>query len=157
MGNHSNRARYRALNALSPSAAHRSVPVPSRLYHKPPTTARPLSNTRIAISDTLSLKGVRTSLSSKAWSELYTAKAASTAQFVQKLIDLGAVIVGKTMTGQFDVGTEWVDEEAPWNFRGDGYQDPKGASAGAGAAVAAYPWMGRSVGLDGMKTTLLTS
>lgn len=140
--------RFRPLNALTPDGAHNAIPVPSRLYQKPPNPDRPLSNVRVTIPDTMSLKGVHTTLSSKAWSSLHPTASTSTAQLAQKLIDLGAVIVGKTKTSQFDVGQDWVDATAPWNPRADGYQTPHGPSAGAASALAGYGWLQHSIGQD---------
>ncbi|KAJ6440144.1 amidase signature domain-containingprotein [Purpureocillium lavendulum] len=62
---------------------------------------------------------------------------------------LGAVIVGKTKSSQFGEGREWVDEQAPWNPRGDGYQKPGRGAAGAGAGVAGYEWLKAAFGIDG--------
>lgn len=105
---------------------------------------------RLSISDAISLKGVQTTLSSRAWTSLYPSAARTTAQIAQTLIDLGAVIVGKTKVAQFASGEEWVDAQAPWNPRADQYQDPSGSSAGAGAALVGYDWLEYAVGEDGM-------
>jgi Asp-tRNA(Asn)/Glu-tRNA(Gln) amidotransferase A subunit family amidase len=97
----------------------------------------------------MNLRGVRTTLSSRAWTSLYAA-ARTTADYAQKLMDLGAVIVGKTKVSQFASGEKWVDAQAPWNPRADQYQDPSGSSAGAGVALAGYEWLEYAVGEDGM-------
>ena len=88
-------------------------------------------------------------MSSKAWLELYPA-VGETALYVKKLLDLGAVIVGKTKTTQFATAVEWIDFQSPTNPRGDGYQDPSGSSAGAAASLAGYPWLDYAVGGDCM-------
>jgi Asp-tRNA(Asn)/Glu-tRNA(Gln) amidotransferase A subunit family amidase len=41
-----------------------------------------------------------------------------------------------------------VDYVAPFNSRGDGYQDPGSSSAGPGAAIGAYPWLDIALGTD---------
>ena len=97
----------------------------------------------------MNLRGVHTTLSSRAWTSLYPA-ARTTADYAQKLMDLGAVIVGMTKVSQFASGEEWVDVQAPWNPRADQYQDPSGSSAGAGVALAGYEWLEYAVGEDGM-------
>ncbi|KAF5023188.1 hypothetical protein F66182_4742 [Fusarium sp. NRRL 66182] len=125
-----------------------AVPVPSRLYHPKPSIRKPLSGTRISISDTMSLKGTRTTLSSRAWESLYKETSNSTAPHVQRLLDQGAVIVGKTKIPQFGTGAEWVDQQAPWSARGDGYHIMKGTAIGAAAASAGYEWLDHSFGLD---------
>ncbi|KAK1244205.1 hypothetical protein MKX08_002343 [Trichoderma sp. CBMAI-0020] len=140
---------YEALSSLSDNGAFKSIAVPSRLYHPAPSIRKPLSGVRISITDAASLKGVRTTLSSRAWAELHDTEAVETAEFVKRLIDMGAIIVGKTKSSQFDSGREWVDVEAPWNPRGDGYQDSGGSAAGAGASVSGYDWMEYALAQDG--------
>lgn len=142
-------ARFRALNALSLGGVFKSIPVPSRLYHRQPTTAKPLSGIRISISDVVTLHGTQTTLSSRAWTALNPLPATSSADYVNRLLDLGAVIVGKTKVSQFAAGGEWVDVQAPWNPRADQYQDPSTSSAGAAAAAAGYPWLQHVIGEDG--------
>lgn len=68
---------------------------------------------------------------------------------MQEIIDLGAVVIGKTKITQFGrlgLDGEWVDEQAPWNPRGDGYQKISGSSPGAAAALMGYEWMDHAVG-----------
>lgn len=142
-------SRYEALSSLSDNGSSKSIAVPSRLYHPTPSIRKPLSGVRISITDAASLKGVRTTLSSRAWTELHDTEATETAKFVARLIDMGAIIVGKTKSSQFDSGREWVDVEAPWNPRGDGYQDSGGSAAGAGASVSGYDWMEYAIAQDG--------
>lgn len=141
-------SRYEALSSLSDNGSFKSIAVPSRLYHAAPSIRKPLSGVRISITDAASLKGVRTTLSSRAWTELHETEANETAEFVQRLIDMGAIIVGKTKSSQFDSGREWVDVGAPWNPRGDGYLDSGGSAAGAGASVSGYDWMEYAVAQD---------
>ncbi|KAL6849082.1 hypothetical protein ACO1O0_008612 [Amphichorda felina] len=147
--------RFRALNALSPGGVFKSIPVPSRLYYPNPSTEKPLAGVRFSISDAMSLKGARTTLSSRAWASLYPSAADKTARYAQKLMDLGAVIVGKTKVSQFASGEQWVDVQGPWNPRADQYQDPSGSSAGAGVALAGYEWLEYAVGedaIDGLRS-----
>lgn len=62
------------------------------------------------------------------------------------------ILVGKTKTSQFanaEAATDdWVDLHAPYNPRGDGYQDGSSSSTGSGTAIAAYPWLDFAVGSD---------
>ncbi|KKO99570.1 hypothetical protein THAR02_08332 [Trichoderma harzianum] len=139
---------YEALSSLSDNGSSKSIAVPSRLYHAAPSIRKPLSGVRISITDAASLKGVQTTLSSRSWSQLYGTEASETAEFVQKLIHMGAIIVGKTKSSQLDSGREWVDVSAPWNPRGDGYQDSGGSGAGAGASVGGYDWMENAIAKD---------
>ncbi|UKZ72529.1 hypothetical protein TrVFT333_000159 [Trichoderma virens FT-333] len=139
---------YEALSSLSDNGSSKSIAVPSRLYHAAPSIRKPLSGVRISVTDAVSLKGVQTTLSSRSWTQLYGAEASETAEFAQKLIDMGAVIVGKTKSSQLDSGREWVDVAAPWNPRGDGYLDSGGSAAGAGASVSGYDWMEYAIAKD---------
>jgi hypothetical protein len=75
-----------------------------------------------------------------------------TAIAVQKLIDAGAVVVGKNKLSEFAYSgpfiTEHIDYLLPSNPRGDGYQSPSDSSGGSGAAVASYNWLDASLGSD---------
>ena len=71
---------------------------------------------------------------------------------VQRLIDAGAILVGKMKTSQFANGetatADWVDYHEPFNPRGDGYQDTSSSSAGAGSGIGSYPWLDLALGSD---------
>jgi Asp-tRNA(Asn)/Glu-tRNA(Gln) amidotransferase A subunit family amidase len=128
-----------------------SIAVPSRLYFPPPTEDKPLSGKRLGVKDIYDLKGVRTSGGNRAYRDL-TEPAPASALALQKLIDMGAVVIGKTKTTQFALGekptADYVDQLAPFNPRGDGYQHPQGSSAGTGAGLASYEWMDIATGSD---------
>lgn len=128
-----------------------SIAVPSRLYFPEPTEERPLEGKRLGIKDIFDLKGIRTSAGSRSYFALDKI-AEETAPSLQSLIDLGAVVVGKTKTTQFALGeaptVDYVDQLAPFNPRGDGYQNPQGSSSGTGAGVAAYEWLDFGTGSD---------
>ncbi|KAK0748326.1 amidase signature domain-containing protein, partial [Apiosordaria backusii] len=139
------------LNASTPEAPpNLAIAVPSRFYY-PPRSDKSLHGLRVAIKDNGDIAGVRTCASSRAYGELYGPAPAS-APAVQKLIDLGAVIVGKTDMSQFadaeDPTGDFVDFHAPWNPRGDGIRSPGGSSYGAGAATGAYDWLDFAIGTD---------
>lgn len=70
-----------------------ALAVPSRLYYAK-TIQQPLAGVRVSVKDLYDLKGTKTSMGSRAWLNLYPA-ATSTAPCIQRLIDLGAIIVGK--------------------------------------------------------------
>ena len=113
---------------------------------------------RIAITDPISLSGVDKTLSSKAYSEIYPSADASTSEFASKLVELGAIIVGKTKSSQFLSGRSWVDEEKPFNPRGDGYQNPAVNAAGAGSVLGGYTWLQEVIGqssIEGLFDTAL--
>ncbi|KAK5091739.1 hypothetical protein LTR05_001924 [Lithohypha guttulata] len=125
------------------------VPIPSKLYF-PKLESKPLNGIRVAVKDSIALKGLPTSFGSKAWLETYPAEIA-TAPCIQKLMDAGAVIVGKVKSTEFAEGlhpSDWIDTTCPFNPRGDGQQSASSSSAGSASAVAAYDWLDVSVGTD---------
>lgn len=128
---------------------HPTVAVPSRLYYKP-SVARPLAGLRLAVKDIIDLKGLHTTGGCRAYRELYPPRS-KTAPALQRLIDLGAIVVGKTRTGQFAFGTPLMDSLdyfSNLNPRGDGHQSQSGSSGGSAGAVAAYDWIDFAIGTD---------
>jgi len=127
-----------------------AIGVPSRLYYTK-TDEKPLAGVRVAVKDLYDLAGLKTSMGSRAWLSLYP-PATTTAPSIQRLIDLGAIIIGKTRLSQFANGqygtADNVDYGVPFNSRGDGYQDPSSSSSGAGASSGSYGWLDVSVGSD---------
>lgn len=141
--------RYASVNVLGESTV--GIPVPSRLYYNSTSTSKPLNGIRVTVKDIIDIAGIKTTNGNRAWAKLYPVLN-STAPAMQTLIDLGAIIIGKTKTAQFAnsdrVTADWVDYHGAFNPRGDGYQDPGVSSAGAGAATAAYDWVDVSIGTD---------
>jgi Amidase len=127
----------------------RSIAVPSRLRRKMSPTL-PLSGMRITVKDMFQIEGFRTSLGSRAYLALYP-PAPQTAPAIQRLIECGAVVLGLTqlcsMVGTTEP-TQYIDFQAPFNPRGDGYQSPPGGSSGQPAAIAAYEWLDIAIGSD---------
>jgi hypothetical protein len=102
---------YVPANTVSDSTV--GVPVPSRLYSKySQDESKPLKGIRVTVKDIIDVKGIKTSNGNRAWFKLYDAVNTS-APGIQKLLDLGADIIGKTKTAQFansDRPTaDWVD------------------------------------------------
>ena len=124
--------------------------VPSRHYY-PKSDEKPLNGYRIAIKDVYDLNGLRTAASNRAFRDLYTARN-RTANVIQRLINDGAIIVGKTKTTTFadrELATkDWVDTHSPFNPRGDGYIWGGGSSTGSATAIAAYDWLDCAIGSD---------
>jgi Asp-tRNA(Asn)/Glu-tRNA(Gln) amidotransferase A subunit family amidase len=61
------------------------------------------------------------------------------------------MILSKTKLNSFGVWeepTEYIDYQAPWNPRADGYQSPGGSSSGSAVAIAAYDWIDIAIGSD---------
>ncbi|OQE34681.1 hypothetical protein PENCOP_c016G07770 [Penicillium coprophilum] len=141
---------FKPLPATSSGAMTKSVAVPSKLYYTP-TSAKPLAGLRIGVKDIFDMKGLRTSGGNRAFYDLYPPRN-TTGPALQRLIDAGAIIVGKMGTVQFANGdnptADWVDFHCPFNPRGDGYQAPGGSSSGPGAGIAAYDWLDIAIGSD---------
>ena len=148
-------SRYQTLNATAYGTTTLCVAVPSRLYFKP-TPERPLSGTRIAVKDIFHLNGVSTSCGNRAYSRLYPRSRLSS-EAVQKAIDLGAIVVGKTKTAEFggsqEVTGDWTDYSYAFNSRGDGYFVSTGSSTGSASGMAAYDWLDITLGTDGNQTS----
>ena len=96
------------------------------------------------------MNGLETGCGNHCYRDLYPKRIAS-APCVQKLLDAGAVLVGKTKTTQFAEGQvplQWLDYLAPSNPRGDSYQSPSSSSAGSAVASAAYSWLDFTIATD---------
>ncbi|KAL4907003.1 hypothetical protein BDW74DRAFT_190002 [Aspergillus multicolor] len=141
---------YRALSVTTEGILGRGIAVPSRLYYTT-TPEKPLAGLRMGVKDIFHVKGLRTSGGNRAYYSLYEPRN-TTGTAIQRLIDLGAVFVGKMGTVQFANGdrptADWVDFHCPFNPRGDGYQDPSGSSSGPGAGIGAYDWLDIAIGSD---------
>ncbi|KAI2462930.1 amidase signature domain-containing protein [Annulohypoxylon bovei var. microspora] len=141
---------HHTLAAASMSAGALTIGIPSRLYYTR-TSEKPLAGLRLAVKDLYDLRGLKTSGGNRALYEMHQFKNA-TALPVQKLIDAGAVVIGKNHLSEFAyAGTqvpEHVDYVLPFNPRGDGYSSPGDSSGGSGAAVASYDFLDVSMGGD---------
>ena len=133
-----------------PGISSPGIAVPSRLYYTK-TDQKPLAGVRVGIKDIFDLAGVRTSNGNRAYYAFYPPRNES-ALVVQRLIDAGAIIVGKMKTSQFANGevatSDWVDYHSAFNPRGDGYQDASSSSTGPGAGIATFPWLDLTLGSD---------
>jgi hypothetical protein len=142
---------FLSMPGTTSNAMSKSIAVPSRLYYAPPSPSKPLSGLRLGVKDIYHLRGMATSGGNRAYYAHYGVQNA-TAPSIQRLVDLGAVVVGKMGTVQFANGdnptADWVDFHCPFNPRGDGYQRPSGSSTGPAAGVAAYAWLDAAVGSD---------
>ncbi|GIJ99554.1 hypothetical protein Aspvir_001688 [Aspergillus viridinutans] len=139
---------FAALPAMNPRLWGPLIPVPSRIHSW--NDNRPLAGKRVSVKDIFDVKGLQTSAGSQAWIQV-TPIANSTAPAIQRLIDLGAVIVGKFKLAQFASGADpwnWTDEQAPFNPRGDGYLTCSASSSGGGCGIAAYDWLDAAIGTD---------
>ena len=128
------------------------VAIPSRLYAKSDQSkGLPLAGNRISVKDNFMLSGIKTTMNSRDFTKI-TYPDEETAEYVTKLIRLGAVTVGKTRMCASAAGEEptdqWIDFHCPFNPRGDMYQSPSSSSSGAGASLAGYDWLDYSIGTD---------
>ncbi|KAE8356779.1 amidase signature domain-containing protein [Aspergillus coremiiformis] len=141
---------YDVLSANLQGYGSLTIGVPSRLYFTK-TAKQPLAGVRLGVKDIYDIKGVKTGCGNRAYYEVYP-PAKTTGPAIQSLIDAGAVIVGKMKTSQFANGetatADWVDYHAPYNARGDGYQDASSSSTGPGSGIGAYPWLDIAIGSD---------
>ncbi|KAL8960941.1 MAG: hypothetical protein Q9193_002438 [Seirophora villosa] len=141
---------YPALPATVPGINTPGVAVPSRLYYTR-TASKPLAGVRTGIKDIFDIVGLQTSNGNRAFEKLYPPRNV-TALPVQRLIDAGAILVGKMKTSQFANGeiatADWVDYHEPFNPRGDGYQDTSSSSSGPGSGIGSYPWLDLTLGSD---------
>lgn len=109
-----------------------------------------INGQRIVIKDIYDMTGLRKTACNKAYFDL-SIPAQTTAPMIQRLIDRGAIVVGKAKLSSMvsrEEPSESFDYEVPFNPRGDGYQSPAGSSSGSAAAVAAYDWLDYGIGTD---------
>jgi Asp-tRNA(Asn)/Glu-tRNA(Gln) amidotransferase A subunit family amidase len=118
--------------------------------------SHPLGGYRIAVKDLFHLLGIKSALNVRAFLESHDADT-FTADYLRLLIDLGAVIVGKTKMTAFAGGERapeyWIDFHCPFNPRADGYQTPSGSTSGGAACLAGYKWLDFSLGSDSESST----
>lgn len=136
----------------SPQAGiHGRVVVPSRCYYQP-SKMRPLDGARIVVKDNMDVAGHKTTLCNRSWDALYP-PASKNAACIQVLLDAGAIILGKTKLEAMvmdEEPLECVEFTAPFNPRGDGYQNPSGSSSGSAAGIGSYDWLDFSLGSDSL-------
>lgn len=148
-------SRFEQLQLKSSADSFLSVALSSRIKSQanPPSV---MAGLRVALKDNLHLEGVKTSVGNRAYYDTYPPQL-QTAECIQKLIDFGAVIVGKTKLNSFgtwEEPTEYIDYQAPWNPRADGYQSPGGSSTGSASAIGAYDWLDIAIGTDSKATSM---
>jgi len=146
-----NPARYENINAAAFGTCSVCEAVPSR-FKFPYCHELPLAGMRVAVKDLFHLKGVNTGCGNRAYRKHYgTSDISSSA--VQTVMDLGAIIVGKTKTVEFggsqEVIGDWCSYLHAFNARGDGYLASTGSSTGSASNLAAYTWLDVTLGTDG--------
>jgi aspartyl-tRNA(Asn)/glutamyl-tRNA(Gln) amidotransferase subunit A len=128
----------------------------------------PLHGIPVAVKDIIDIEGRVTTGGSRVWAERVSPV---TATLVQRMISAGMVVLGKTHSVEFAMGSFGTNRHmgSPWNpWDLDVHRGPGGSSSGSGVAVAARlaPWAigtdtGGSVripaswcGVTGLKTTI---
>jgi aspartyl-tRNA(Asn)/glutamyl-tRNA(Gln) amidotransferase subunit A len=128
----------------------------------------PLHGIPVAVKDIIDIEGRVTTGGSKVWRERVSPV---TATLVRRLVSAGMIVIGKTHTVEFAMGSFGTNRHmgSPWNpWDLEVHRGPGGSSSGTGVAVAARlaPWgigtdTGGSVripaswcGLTGLKTTI---
>ncbi|MBF6058510.1 amidase [Thiomicrorhabdus heinhorstiae] len=106
--------------------------------------AGPLSGLRLAVKDLFDIAGYPTGAGNPCWLQTH-APATQTASVVQKLIDAGAQLAGKTITDELAYSLNGVNVHygTPLNHA-DPTRLPGGSSSGSAAAVA---WQEADIGL----------
>ena len=140
---------FRTLRLLGDGYRTLSVAVPSRACHEK-SSKLPLAGTRIVVKDMFDIGGLRTSVGNRNFLNLYP-PCTETVSAIQRLIDAGAEVLGKSKLSSFaarEEPTEKVDYQASFNPRGDGHQSPAGSSSGSAAAVSSYDWLDFAIGSD---------
>ncbi|KAL8891818.1 MAG: hypothetical protein Q9192_005700 [Flavoplaca navasiana] len=136
----------------------KSITMPSRLYAKE-SQQHPLAGARISVKDYFKLAGIKTTMTNRAFTEFHPAES-ETAEYIETLLQLGAVIVGKSKMCPSAAGEnlgDWIDFQCPFNPRGDQYQNPGSSTTGGGASLAGYPWLDYSIGTDSEIPNLMES
>ncbi|KAK7429744.1 hypothetical protein QQZ08_003770 [Neonectria magnoliae] len=147
-GTYESNGKYRVLTQSEARTGYPLIPVPSRLYSTDDNRA--LAGLRIGVKDIYDLKGIQTTAGSLAYTSVNNA-AAKTGPALQRIIDLGGVVVGKQKTAQFASPAsawQWNDAFYPRSPRGDTFLSCSASSSGAGCSIAAYGWLDFAVGTD---------
>ncbi|RMY76112.1 hypothetical protein D0863_02162 [Hortaea werneckii] len=139
---------YTPLELTYPAFRYPAIPVPSRIYSW--NDPRPFAGFRVGIKDLYDTKGLVTTGGSQAWAYI-NEPATSNAPSIQRIVDLGGVLVGKQKLAQFASGAnpwQWQEEHYPFNPRGDGWLTCSASSSGGGCSIAAYDWLDYAIGSD---------
>ncbi|KAK1999876.1 amidase [Colletotrichum falcatum] len=147
-GTYESNGTYKSFTQADENWGYPLIPVPSRLYSI--EDRRPLAGQRIGVKDIYDLEGVQTTAGSHAYAAV-NGVARKTAPALQRIVDLGGVLVGKQKTAQFASPAypwDWNDEYYPRNPRGDTFLSCSGSSSGAGCSIAAYDWLDFAIGTD---------
>lgn len=142
---------YKPLTVGSDVPLRFSMAVPTRLPDLDAVVfGKELANKRILVKDMFKMEGQKISACNAAYFSL-ARRAKYTAPVIERLIDAGAVLVGKAKLSSLisrEEPYEALDWPPPMNPRGDGKQSPAGSSSGSAAGIAAYDWLDFAIGSD---------
>ncbi|CAI7586228.1 unnamed protein product [Penicillium manginii] len=127
-----------------------SIALPSRLRSQQNSANSTIAGWRVVVKDNIHMQGIKTSLGNRGFYDTYPPQP-QTADCIQRLMDLGVVILGKakmTSFANWEEPVEYIDYQAPWNDRADHYQSPGGSSSGSASAISAYNWLDIAIGTD---------
>lgn len=137
---------FSVLPHLSSDGLHKTIAVPSRLASLP-TQLQPLHGRRLALEETYTVAGIRKTLGSRDFAR-HDALPTTHADHVQKLLDLGAVVLGTIKTAPVTLD----DTSSAYHTRADGHLHTDATSTGPALALAGYGWVDLVVGGDSERT-----
>jgi hypothetical protein len=138
------------LQLYSSDSQSLSIALPSRLRSQQNSANSTIAGWRVVVKDNIHMQGIKTSLGNRGFYDTYPPQP-QTADCIQRLMDLGVVILGKakmTSFANWEEPVEYIDYQAPWNDRADHYQSPGGSSSGSASAISAYNWLDIAIGTD---------
>ncbi|KAK8033678.1 hypothetical protein PG991_003076 [Apiospora marii] len=117
------------------------ISIPSKLYHlgeDRSATKKPLAGLRFGVKDSIDIAGLHTSNGSKDYRETYPPRT-ETAPCVARLIEAGAVMVGKLRCGQWCDGQDPVDSRLRSTREAMGSRSPRAPAPAQHLAAPATP------------------
>lgn len=97
---------FSAISAWNSAQYAPLIPVPSRLYSSLlDPAAYPLAGLRFGLKDLMPVRGLVTTGGSRAYARLYDTPANETTPAIERLISLGAVLIGKAKLSTFAYGS----------------------------------------------------
>ncbi|KAH0827196.1 hypothetical protein AYO21_07672 [Fonsecaea monophora] len=143
---------FSQVTAFNPAQFSALIPFPSKLYSSLMDRDQyPLAGLRFSLKDLMPVRGVVLTGGSRAYAKLYDTPANETAPAIDRLLSLGAVLVGMAKLSTFAYGS-WpyqnMDYSYSWNIRADGWLGLSASSFGSAASIAAYDALDFSVGSD---------
>lgn len=121
---------FQPFQHMCPDSQFPSFALRSRIKTRAAIDGR-ISGFRVIVKDNIHLQGTRVSQGNKAFHDTFAPQPES-APCIQQLVDKGVAIVGKSKMnsfGNWEEPIEYIDFQAPFNPRGDGYQSSGGVAS----------------------------